>query len=50
MSLLRGAVPLMLMDRTVSVDETRAAVADLLHRQLSPEAGRPEAGRPEAGR
>jgi AcrR family transcriptional regulator len=48
LSLLRGAVPLMLMDQTVSVDKTRAAVADLLRRQLSPASGRPASGRPEA--
>ena len=34
---LRGAVPLMLMDQTVSVEAVRRTVAGMLRRQLSPE-------------
>ena len=37
MSLLRGAVPLMLMDQTISVEAVRAAVASMLRCQLSGE-------------
>jgi AcrR family transcriptional regulator len=38
MSMLRGAVPLMLMDQTISVEAVRLAVASTLRGQLSPEA------------
>jgi AcrR family transcriptional regulator len=40
MSLLRGGVPLMLMDQTIGVDAVRRTVADVLRRQLSPEEAR----------
>lgn len=40
MSLLRGGVPLMLMDQTVSVEAVRRTVADMLRRQLSPREAR----------
>ncbi|HTR92815.1 MAG TPA: helix-turn-helix domain-containing protein [Trebonia sp.] len=40
MSLLRGGVPLMLMDQTIGVEAVRRTVADMVHRQLSPEEAR----------
>jgi AcrR family transcriptional regulator len=40
MSLLRGGVPMMLMDQTIDVETVRRAVADMVRRQLSPEEAR----------
>jgi AcrR family transcriptional regulator len=40
MSLLRGAVPLMLMDQAISVEAVRTVVASMLRCQLSPEPSR----------